>query len=106
MGSHTHLWCRSPLAWFVVQVILMTFVLLLLVGFFVAIPVALIAVGATNLHNCPARNNIPIWMIVFGSVYLVQSGLDRIIAILRVGIEAEHRRRPEYEVSLSLPLDC
>eukprot|EP00035_Acanthoeca_spectabilis_P024799 m.455404 g.455404 ORF g.455404 m.455404 type:complete len:525 (+) comp20864_c0_seq1:230-1804(+) len=80
------------------QVVMILFMFILLVGFFVALPVALIAVGASNLDKCPARRDIPIWMIVFGVVYLVQSGLDRTIAVIRSTIEHEIRRRPDFEV--------
>ena len=32
--------------------------------------------GSIYLHDCPGRKNIPIWLIVFGCVSLVQSFID------------------------------
>nr|CAB3262837.1 uncharacterized protein LOC100183982 [Phallusia mammillata] len=49
----------------------------ILIGILLSIPIAMIAVGAINLNNCPMERLIPIWLIVGGCV----SGLMQIFSI-------------------------
>lgn len=42
-------------------------------GIFLAIPIAMIAVGATYLHDCPAERMIPIYLIVAGVFNIVSN---------------------------------
>ncbi|XP_067663619.1 transmembrane protein 272-like [Haliotis asinina] len=45
----------------------------ILIGLFMAIPVAMIVMGSIHLDNCPAERYIPIYLIVAGSVWSLQS---------------------------------
>lgn len=72
--------------------------ILIVLGLFVVLPTSLITIGAVNLDRCPERPSIPVWMIVFGTVWLNQAILERISARLRQKIEIELRRSPEYMV--------
>ncbi|CAK8683703.1 transmembrane protein 272-like [Clavelina lepadiformis] len=40
----------------------------ILIAVLLAVPIAMIVVGALNLHRCPIERFIPIWLIVGGSV--------------------------------------
>ncbi|XP_076076604.1 transmembrane protein 272-like isoform X1 [Mytilus galloprovincialis] len=48
-------------------------------GIFLAIPIAMIAVGATYLHDCPAEKMIPIYLIVAGVFTIITN----ILTIIR-----------------------
>jgi hypothetical protein len=39
-------------------------------------PIALIVVGAIDLHNCRLNRNIPVWMIVYGCFSLVLTAIS------------------------------
>ncbi|CAI8051732.1 hypothetical protein GBAR_LOCUS28310 [Geodia barretti] len=45
-------------------------------GILAALPISMIIIGAIYLDDCPDRRIIPIWLIVFGCVSLVQSFID------------------------------
>lgn len=83
---------------YAVRAILTSIAILVVLGLFIALPVALISVGFNNMNRCPERPSIPVWMIVFGAVYLVQAILERIAARLRLKIELQLRQSPEYQV--------
>eukprot|EP00041_Stephanoeca_diplocostata_P015659 m.299490 g.299490 ORF g.299490 m.299490 type:complete len:474 (-) comp20114_c0_seq2:229-1650(-) len=73
-------------------------VLAFVVGVFLVLPVALVAVGATNIGRCPSRPSLPIWMVVFGAAYLVQSIIERFGVRAKSQIEMNLRRSPMYQV--------
>jgi hypothetical protein len=41
-----------------------------------ALPVSMIVIGSVYVHDCEDRKTIPIWLIVFGCVSLVQTVID------------------------------
>ena len=49
---------------YVIRAILTSIAILVVLGLFIALPVALIAVGFNNMSRCPDRPSIPVWMIV------------------------------------------
>ena len=49
---------------YVIRAILTSIAILVVLGLFIALPVALIAVGFNNMSRCPERPSIPVWMIV------------------------------------------
>jgi len=64
----------------------------------VVLPIVLIVVGALNLDRCPARNSIPVWMIVFGTIVLCQTMMERLASLLRKRIAENLVRLPDYQV--------
>jgi len=49
---------------YAVRAILTSIAILVVLGLFIALPVALISVGFNNMNRCPERPSIPVWMIV------------------------------------------
>ncbi|XP_063403552.1 transmembrane protein 272-like [Mytilus trossulus] len=60
-------------------------------GIFLLIPIAMIAVGATYLHDCPAEKMIPIYLIVAGVFTIITN----ILTIIRG--EVNNRKEGEEE---------
>jgi len=78
--------------------LIFSLMLVLSVAAFVAIPISLITVGVLSLHRCPAQPSLPVWMIVFGVMYLLGYLLERFGDRTKKSIEKQLRKLPEYEV--------
>lgn len=64
-------------------ILLSTIGFIIFAGILLAVPIAMIVVGALNLDDCPVEHYIPIWLIVSGCVvaflqivYIIKASID------------------------------
>lgn len=65
---------------------------LIFVGILLAVPIAMIVIGAMNLDDCPVERYIPLWMLVSGCVI----GFMQIVYILKTSFNLS-LKRPETD---------
>ncbi|XP_038055455.1 transmembrane protein 272-like [Patiria miniata] len=67
----------------VISILLNTIVVTVVLGVMLAVPIAMIVVGAIYINDCPVEPKIPIYLVVTGSFYILKSAIDLIVRCKR-----------------------
>ncbi|XP_038055449.1 transmembrane protein 272-like [Patiria miniata] len=90
-----------------VKIILNTVMATICLALSMAVPIAMIVMGAVYMNDCPAERMIPIYLTVFGAVYNFKASID----LCNRAIKRKHKRRklfgsdPQDEIKIVIGLN-